>query len=350
MMTTRALILGSVVFAATSLSGAAQDAELLVFDWAGFENPGLHTAYQAKYGGLPTWSFYADDDEAFQKVSSGFKPDVTHPCSQMVGKYRDAGLIEPWDTTRIAAFGAIDPALMASPVFADDTGTWFLPTDWASTAIAYNADEVAAEAVASLQVFTDPKYEGRVSIADNTDDAWALALLATGVSDWTNLTEGQFTAAADWMRKAHVNVRAYWADPSELAQLMASGEVLIAWSWPDAVTQLRSDGYNIGFQREAVEGSSAFLCGFIDMKDGPGSEDKVYDFMNGWYEPASAVTLLNDFGYSSSVPKNMEQFGTEVLATAGLGPLTVPVLNQLPIPGDMRGRMQEEFEKIKAGF
>jgi len=349
-MNVRALALGSVAFAVLGGSVAAQDADLMVFDWAGFENPGLHTSFEAKHGALPTWSFFADDDEAFQKVSSGFKTDLTHPCSQMVGKYRDAGLIEPWDTAKIPAFGDIDPMLMASPVFADETGTWFVPTDWASTALAHNADEVPPEDVASLQVFTDPKYEGRISIPDNTDDAWALALLATGVSDWTNLTEEQFQAAADWMRKAHFNVRAYWADPSELAQLMASGEVLIAWSWPDAVTQLRSDGYNIGFQREAIEGSSAFLCGFINMKDGPGSEDNAYDFINSWYEPSSAITLLNDFGYGSAIPKNMAQFDAETLATVGLGPLTVPVLNQLPIPGDMRGRMQEEFEKIKAGF
>ena len=46
---------------------------------------------------MPTYAFFADDDEAFQKVSSGFKADVVHPCSQMVPKYRDAGLIEPWD-------------------------------------------------------------------------------------------------------------------------------------------------------------------------------------------------------------------------------------------------------------
>jgi hypothetical protein len=35
-------------------------------------------------------------------------------------------------------------------------------------------------------VFHNPKYEGRISLPDNTDDVWALALLATGVSDWTS--------------------------------------------------------------------------------------------------------------------------------------------------------------------
>ena len=97
----------------------------------------------------------------------------------MIGKYRDAGLIEPWDTSRIAEFGNLNPAFLNSSVFQDTSGTWFLPTDWASTAIAWNTEKVPAADVASLNVFLDPKYAGRVSIADNTYDAWALALLAT---------------------------------------------------------------------------------------------------------------------------------------------------------------------------
>lgn len=343
-------LMGAVSLGTLASLCHAQDSELMVFDWTSFEDPSLHGAYIEKYGTSPTFSFFADDDEAFQKVSSGFRADVAHPCSQMVGKYRQAGLIEPWDTSRIPEFANLDPAFLSSSVIKDDAGTWFLPTDWAATAIAYNSDEVPAEDIATLQVFTDPKYEGRVSIADNVDDAWALALLATGVSDWTQLTEEQFAAGAAWMRQAHANVRAYWADPSELAQLMASGEVLIAWSWPDTVTQMRSDGYKIGFQREAKEGSSAFLCGYINFKDAPGSEDKAYDYMNAWYTDASTKALLDLIGYASADLKTMQQFSEETLKTAGLNPITVPVLAQLPLDIAMRSRMQEEFEKIKAGF
>ena len=349
-MNIRALMLGSAALVAVSFPALAQDAELLVFDWSGFEDPKIHPGYAEQHGDVPTHSFYADDDEAFQKVSSGFRPDIVHPCSQMVAKYRDADLIEPWDVSRIPGYADVNPALNNSPVFHDDGGVWFLPTDWASTAVAWNTEEVPPEDVASLQVFTDPKYEGRLSITDNVDDAWSLALLATGVSDWTNLTEEQFAAGAEWLRKAHPNVRAYWSDSSELAQLMASGEVLIAWSWPDAVTQLKSDGFPIGFQREAKEGSAAFLCGFINMKDGPGNEDKAYDYLNAWYDVRSAAGLLEVLGYGHASDKAMAQFAPEVLAEAGLGPISAPVLSQLPIATEMRTRMQEEFEKIKAGF
>ena len=65
-----------------ALTGAARaaDPEMVVFDWAGWELDGILTDYVAKNGDKPTYSFFADDDEAFQKVSSGFKSDVTHRC------------------------------------------------------------------------------------------------------------------------------------------------------------------------------------------------------------------------------------------------------------------------------
>ncbi|WP_289460473.1 hypothetical protein, partial [Klebsiella pneumoniae] len=69
----------------------------------------------------------------------------------------------------------------------DDTGVWFIATDFAYTAVGYNTTEVPAEDVVSLDVFTNPKYAGRISLPDNADDIWALALLATGVSDWTTV-------------------------------------------------------------------------------------------------------------------------------------------------------------------
>jgi spermidine/putrescine transport system substrate-binding protein len=349
-MTYRALLLASSVAFAFAMPVSAEDPEMLVFDWASFDNEGFYAAYKAKHGVGPTYSFYGDDDEAYQKAASGFKSDVIHPCSQMIGKYRDAGLIEAWDVSRIPEFANIDPQYLNSSIFKDDTGVWFIPTDWGSTSIAYNADEVPAEDVASLSVFTDPKYAGRISLPDNTDDIWALALLATGVTDWTTTTDEQFAKAAEWLRAAHANVRAYWVDPGELAQLMASGEVLVSWSWPDAVTLLQADSFPVGFTREQKEGSSAFICGYVNVKDAPGSEDKAYDFINGWLAPEIGQVLLDVVGYGSTNLKAQEAVGAEKMNAAGLGTPSTPVLAQVPLDQALRDRMVEEFEKIKAGF
>lgn len=343
-------LLTTTILAAAALPAYAADRELTVFDWAGFEEPSIFQAYVDKHGDSPTYAFYGDDDEAFQKVASGFKADVIHPCSQMVGKYRDAGLIEPWDTSRIPNFEQIEERFLDSEVFRDDQGVWFIPTDWGATAIAYNTETVPAEDVATLSVFTNPKYQGRTSLPDSSDDVWALAYLATGVTDWSEVTDEQFQAAAAWLREAHVNVAAYWADPSEQAQLMASGAVDVAWSWNDGVVYLQADNYPVGFQREPAEGSSTFFCGYVNVKDGPGSEDKAYDFINAWLEPSAAKALLDTIGYGHTSAAAMATIADEPAVAEGLAEIDAPVLAQTPNDPELRQRQLAEFEKIKAGF
>jgi spermidine/putrescine transport system substrate-binding protein len=349
-MTIRHCLLGSAAFALTAHAAFAADPELIVFDWAGFEEQALIEDYVAKYGQMPTYAFYGDDDEAFQKAASGFKADVAHPCSQMVSKYRDAGLIEPWDVSRIPEFANIAPRFLDSTIFKDDAGVWYIPTDYAYTAIAWNTDTVPPEDVASLSVFTNPKYSGRMSLPDNTDDVWALALLATGVTNWTEVSEEQFQAAAAWLREAHQNVRAYWSDPSELAQLMATGEVQVAWSWNDSIALMREEGFPVGFQRQAAEGASSWFCGYVNFKDAPGSEDKAYDFINAWLAHGSAKGLLDNFGYAHSNDAAMSEISAEDLTAADVNPIDTTLLAQTPIDTAVRDRMLEEFEKIKAGF
>ncbi|HMO06464.1 MAG TPA: extracellular solute-binding protein [Paracoccaceae bacterium] len=344
LMASAALALGLV------LPAHAADPELIVFDWAGFEEQSLIEGYVEKHGQMPTYALFADDDEAFQKIASGFRADVVHPCSQMVSKYRDAGLIEPWDVSRIPEWPNIADRFKDSEVFVDGETVWYIPTDYAFTAIAYNTDQVPAEDVASLSVFHNPKYQGRISLPDNTDDVWALGLLATGVSDWTEVSEEQFQAAAAWLRTAHQNVRAYWSDPSELAQLMATGEVLAAWSWNDAVSLMRSEGFPVGFQRKAAEGSSSWFCGYINVKNSPGSEDKAYDFINAWLEPRSARGLLDNFGYAHANTAALATIPLEDKVAADTDPIEGTLLAQTPIPTEVRDRMVEEFERIKAGF
>ncbi len=346
----KTLLAASAATFVLSTAALGADPDLIVFDWAGFENQSLIEGYVAKNGEMPTYAFFGDDDEAFQKMSSGFKADVAHPCAQMIQKYRDAGLIEPWDISRIPEYANIGERFKQSPVFADDTGVWFIPTDYAYTAIAYNPESVPAEDVASLNVFIDPKYAGRTTLPDNTDDNFSLALLATGVSDWTNITEEQFQAAAAWLRLAHANVRTYWADPAQNAQLMKTGEALVSWSWNDGVAAMKAENIPVGFNRTATEGASNWFCGYVNFKDAPGSEDKAYDFINAWLDQGSAVGLLANFGYAHSNDAAMKKIPAADLAAGNADLVTGILLTQLPIDPAMRDRMTEEFEMIKSGF
>ena len=342
------LLWGAASVAAICTGAAAQDADLLVFDYPGFENPDFHVGYSEKHGDSPTFAFFGDEDEAFQKIRAGFKADVAHICAGSVSKWTESGIIVPWDTAKVPAYGDLDSNLTGTEI--GDGGTYFIPVDFGSTAIAYNPEEVPTEDVASLDVFKNPKYAGRLTLPDNVDDTYALAYLATGVADWTNASDAEFEAASNWLREVHPNLRTYWTDPAELSQLLSSGEILVSWAWNETYPTMVAEERPIAFQREATEGSSLWLCGYVKLAEGQGNEDKAYDYINAMLAESSVIPLL-DAGYGSSNQAALtSEVPSEDLEAAGLGVIDVPVLAQLPMSNEARERQAETFELIKAGF
>jgi len=329
----------------------AADSELIVFDWGGYEDPGFFGNYVEKYGDSPTYSFFSDEEEAFQKVRAGFRADLGHPCSQSVVKWRNADIIVPIDTSRLKNWGKVDPGFASMEGFQVDGIQWALPIDWGATALTYNANEVSEADASSLYAFADPKFKGRVSLIDNVDDAYALGFLAVGVMDWTKATDADFKKASDFLRKVHKNVRQYHADGAEGAALMKSGEILLEWTWNEVAFTLgwEEDAPKVVFNRGTKEGSSTWVCGYTMMKDAPGSEQKAYDFLDAWLEDASAAYMLTEWGYGHTNKEVMATVGKE----NGWEPLesyTKGSLFQKPSAPELRERMIKEFELIKSGF
>ncbi|MGR3483910.1 MAG: extracellular solute-binding protein [Paracoccaceae bacterium] len=343
-----ARILGATALTALALPAVAQDTDILVFDYPGYEEPAYHGAYIEAHGDSPAFAFFGDEEEAFQKIVSGFRADVTHICAGSVAKWIDSGIIEPWDTSRVDAYADLNSDLVGVDVAAGEE-LYFLPIDFGSTAVAYNPEEVTEDQVASLDVFTNPEFAGRLSLPDNVDDAYALAYLATGTTDWTQATPEQFDAASAWLREVHPNLRTYWTDPAELSQLMSTGEVLVSWAWNETYPTMQEEGRPIAFQREAAEGSSLWLCGYVNMADGPGSEDKVYDYVNAVLAPDSTLPLL-DAGFGHANQAAMDALTDYDFDAVGLGEIDAPILAQLPMDQDLRDQQSETFELIKAGF
>jgi spermidine/putrescine transport system substrate-binding protein len=348
-MNMKPTLLASSALALLAGAAGAQDSDLLIFDYAGFENPAFHTKYTEKHGQSPTWTFFGDEEEAFQKLRSGFQSDVTHICAGSVTKWVESGMLEPWDKSRIETYADLDKNLIGADAIDAAADTYFIPTDWGSTAVLYNTEQVPAEDVATLQVFTNPKYAQRIVLPDNVDDAYALAYLATGVTNWQNATEEQFQAASAWLRQVHPNLRTYWTDPAELVTLMATGEIVVAWAWNESLPTLVGEGLPVAFQREPAEGSSVWLCGLVNMKEAPGSEGKVYDYVNAFLDPSTTQALLEG-GWGHANAAAMATVSADQLAASGLGAVAGPVIAQLPMSVELREKQQAEFERIKAGF
>ena len=348
---------GASLLALALVSGAAtaEDGELTVFDWSGYEDPAFHPDYVEEYGDSPTFTFFGDEEEAFQKLRSGFTADVSHPCSQSVVKWREAGLLKPLDTSKIPDWDNILPGFksMKDLMTTEDGQAWLVPFEWGNTAVTYRTDTVDESEVQSLQVFADPAYEGRISIGDNVDDAYALASLAIGVTDWSTLTDEQFQEASDFLRKVHSNVRLYWTDNTELSQAMAGEEVDIAWAWNETATTLQADGVPVKIKQDTDEGLSTWVCGYVLLEGGEGSEEKAYDFINAVLAKDVSDYIVSAWGYGHANAEGMAAIDPAVLEETGYGNIDAFVdktLFQSPVPSELKQKMIAEFEKIKAGY
>ena len=331
----------------------AEDPNLIVLDWAGYEDPNFFAAYIEEHGDSPTFTYFGDEEEAFQKLRTGFAADAVHPCSQSVPKWIEAGLIAPLDTSRITRWDEIETSFRDIPAFIHEGQYYFVPMDWGNTALTYNTELLSEEDVDSLQVFADPAHAGRVSLPDNVDDAYALGFLAVGVRDWASATDEEFEAASAFLRQVHQNVRSYWSDGASLAQLMQSGEVYLAWAWNETFSTMSYEGYPIAMRRDTVEGASSWVCGYARVAHATGDEDRFYDFINAWLEPETAEYIVNNWGYGHSNAVAMAEMSEEDLAAVGLETsenLRAGTLWQGPVPAELRERMIAEFELIKAGF
>ena len=112
---------------------------------------------------------------------------------------------------------------------------------------------------------------------------------------------------------------------------------------------LADEGFDVGFARNTTEGTSVWLCGYVNMVEAPGEEGLAYDYVNAVLSDASAGPLLNS-GFGSANDAALQALGAEAMEASGLGEVTVPVLAQLPISNEQREAQAEAFERIKAGF
>ena len=121
----------------------------------------------------------------------------------------------------------------------------------------------------------------------------------------------------------------------------------------DAAVQSAAAGAPIKNTRDTAEGQSTWVCGYVRLKGAEGSADKAYDFLNAINAPEVASFLLSDWGYGHANAKSMAAIDPEVVEAQGYGDVEKFVdktLFQSPVPAELKQKMIDEFEKIKAGY
>jgi len=343
----------ALAYALPAGMAAADGAGLTVFDWSGYEDQGFFGDYMAKYNEAPTYTFFGSQDEAFTKLRSGFEVDLAHPCTDAVRKWVAADLLQPLDPSKLTNWDNLLPEIKEVDGVVIDDKVYMMPFEWGNTGLIYRTDKISDDQI-SLQLLSDPAYEGKIAIPDAASSAYALAALATGNgADYTNLSDAQFKEASDFLRSIHPNVRFYWSDAGQMDQAMASGELQMGWAWNQSELNLIWNEVPAKMMRDIDKGIATWVCGYVHLKSSTTPVDQVYDLLNALSEPVSGKYIIESWGYphanteafTMSDQALIKQYGFDNPKAFFEGSLFFDAVTP-----ELEVKMLKEFERIKAGF
>ena len=252
----------------TGLARAAAEDHPNVFTWEGWDAPEHHQQYFDKYGEWPNFAIFGDEEEAFAKIKAGAQFDVTHPCSYKVEIWRDSGILQPIDTSRLSHWNDVIPSLKEIPGMTHEGQVYFVAADWGQTSVMYRPDLVDAEYLENETwgILWDERYRGRLSMSDSLIDGVMVAAIYGGAKDPFNMTDEEVEVTRNLLREQLPLLRYYWSSPTDIENSMAAGELVATSCWNDAFTALRSEGHDVRFM-QPKEGAMTWVCGFCLMSD-----------------------------------------------------------------------------------
>jgi spermidine/putrescine transport system substrate-binding protein len=268
-------LIGAAAFALGVIScgnGGGVSTAPVLFQWEDYVDPPFLSDYVKRFGDRPRTSIFADEDEAFAKLRAGFKADVMGPCYYEFPRWRDAGLLQPIDTTKLKNWSKIPASLRVLPgISAGADKVWFVPHYWGNTSVTYRTD-LAPEYVGheSWDILFDPKYKGRVAVLEGVDDTVPLVARTIGVDAYTMDDAGWRRVEAK-LRALVGQLRFVASDDTSLAQGLASGELVAAMSWRVVYRTLKAEGRKVAFM-DPPGGPFTYVCGLV-----VGHETKNYD-------------------------------------------------------------------------
>ncbi len=325
-----------------------------VFTWEGWDANEHHGEYFEKYGEYPNFTIFGDEEEAFAKVKAGAQFDVSHPCSYKVEIWRDAGIIQPIDTSRLKYWDRLIPSLKKIPGMMHNDQNYFVAADWGLTSVMYRPDLVDEkyQEEETWGILWDERYAGRLSMSDSLIDGVMVAAIYGGAANPFDMTDAEVEVTRDLLRKQLPLLRYYWTSPTDLENSMAAGELVATSSWNDAYTGLKSQGVNVKYMNPK-EGAMTWVCGFCLMADAdPAKLEKSYEVIDAFLAPESGAFSIVDEGYGHA---NLDAYGLvdeATLADRGLSSDPESVLSagifQIPIANE--AVLQGMFEEVKAGL
>ncbi len=295
----------------------AKTGKPLLFQFEDYMDPPFLAGYEKRYHETPSVAIYADEDEAFAKIRSGYRPDVMGPCYYEFPRWQEAGLLQPIDTKKLTNWNKISPTLRNLPgISAGGSKVWFVPHYWSNTSVTFRTD-LAPEYVGhpDWNILFDPKYRGRVSVLEGVDDTVAFVARLIGV-DAYHMTPAQWVKVQAKLRELVKQTRMISSDDTDLAQGLASGEIVAAMTWRNTYASLHKEGRPVAYMNPPG-GMFTYVCGLV-MNKHASDVNKALALIDSSLSDEAALYTIEHIGDEPANETVMARLPDSVFANQGL--------------------------------
>jgi spermidine/putrescine transport system substrate-binding protein len=273
----------------------AESGRLRVLDWAGYGNDGgqpMFSRYVKTHPrNKPQFTYMTNESDALAKIHAGLKVDLFRPYVGWVKYFATSGLVEPWNPKLISNFKHLNPFMVRAGQYKGKQ--YGIPDDWGFDAILYRSDKVKPKA-RSWGLLFDERYKGKIAWFDDLN-MLVIAGLYLGFDKPWKQSDAQLKRSQKLlMSKKHL-VRLIWSSETNLWEAFGSGDLWIAYAWPNDWVQMKKKKLKVVYMRPR-EKPVAWVGMFMLLKGTPRPQ-LAHAYVSAWSSARSAKWLEDNYGY-----------------------------------------------------
>src|SRR5919205_2023918 len=274
---------------------SAESGRLQVLDWAGYGNDGgqaMFAQYVKRYPrNKPRFTYMTNESDALAKLHAGLKPDLFRPYVGWVKYFATSGLVQPWDTSLIPNFKHLNPFMVKAGQYGGQQ--YGIPDDWGFDAILYRSDKVKPKSNSWGLIFDD-RYKGKIAWFDDLNMLTVAGLYLGFPKPWRQ-SDAELREAQRFLMSKKKNVRLIWSSETDLWQAFGSGELWIAYAWPNDWVQMKNKKLKVVYMRPK-EKPIAWVGMFMLLKGTP-RQGLAHAYVDAWSSTRSAKWLEDNDVY-----------------------------------------------------
>lgn len=324
---------------------AQADRTLNYFTWSSWGEKPFADLAKAKANITFRPTFFSSSDEMVAKLRGGGTKlyDMVVPAQHFVALSVRAGLFEPLDSAKMTYRKDLFPEFQNDPNWTVDGKLYGVPFVRGANAMAFNR-KVTGD-LDSMSALFDPKWKGRIALRDDAEDTLCMGALMLGIKDPTNMDEKALQEVKKLLISQKSLLRAYWKNVADLQTMLASGEVVVAWSFLNVIDPLKKAGIDAGWvwPKEGALGWSEAVSAVKGTK----KLALVEEFANFTLSPEHGEMMARYNSYAPASKVAVDRLEPKLVADLGIDP---KAFNRLTFKGNLtnRARWNDIWNEVKA--